>query len=214
MDQALIMRDARSLAGVLKSLWSEVKTTRVDQYAFRSIALGHFLPPNRPDPLFAAIPGPLGTRFLPPNHQARSLYVASNAETAHREGNQIFYQTSKTPGSDPSTLFPPTEAVLISVHLHLDRVLDLRDPEIMARLKTDALELVSPWKSVRRAPTQRLGAAVEAAGGFDGILYDSAQNPGNSCFMILPDRLTPGSFVDFQSRTSGIPDTRLGLAKP
>ncbi len=203
------MLDAGSLPRVLGELKAEGRTTRVDQYAFRSIALRHFRPPARPEPLHAATAGPLGTRFVPPSRPTRTLYVAFEVETAHREGNQAYYQTSKALGSDPTRLPPPDEVVLLGLFVRLARMLDVRDPEVLGRLAATPEELTAPWKLVADAPTQRLGTAVEADGDFESIVYQSAQHPDGSCLAIFPDRIAAGSVVEYRSRTPGIPSASL-----
>jgi hypothetical protein len=206
------MLDRDSLPAALGRLRSEGKVARVDQYAYRSIALRHFLPPKTPAPLYAATSGALGTRFVSPVGPAASLYMASSAETAHREGNQIFYQALENFRGDLINLNPPAEVVLIGIHVRLVSMLDVRDPEVMARLGTNRDELVGPWKTVHDAPTQRLGDAVAANGGFEGLIYVSAQDLGGTCMVVFPGRLARGSFVLFRSRTLGVPDARLGVA--
>jgi hypothetical protein len=203
------MLDPAPLARVVRELAAEGRTVNFDGYAFRSIALRHFMPPKIPAPLFAARSGLIGTRFVPPNRPIASLYVATEAETAHREGNQPYYLASRMPGLAPSNLGPPEEVVIIGVRVRIGALLDLRSRAIMDRLETTPNELLSPWKTVLDAPTQRLGEALYEEGAFEGLVYNSAQNPGGSCLVIFPDRLDPISSIEFRSRTPGVPDARL-----
>ena len=205
------MLDRVSLESVLKDLADEELTAILEGYFFRSITLRHFLPPKVPAPLYAARSGLVGTRFMPPNRPIAGLYLAGAAETAHREGNQPFYRASRIPGLDTGDVIPPDEVVLIGVRvrLRLAAILDVRSAEIATRLETSEAELRSPWKTVPDAPTQRLGEAVFESGLFEGLAYRSAQHEGGSCLLIFPDRLRAGSFVEFRSRTLGVPDARL-----
>src|SRR5713101_1608186 len=58
--------------------------------AFRSIHLRHFANFSAARPLFAAGGEAVGSRYVLPGGPA-TLYVAFDADTAHREGNQVFY---------------------------------------------------------------------------------------------------------------------------
>jgi RES domain-containing protein len=207
------MLDRISLDAELRALRRDHVFVGFDAYAFRSIALRHFLPPIAPKPLYAASSGLTGTRFVPPNRAYPSLYVALDAETAYRETNRAFYQVFGALGIDASSLAPPDEVALIGVHARLARMLDLRNREVYDRIGTSPAELAAPWKLVPDAPTQILSDAVHDGGDFEGLIYSSAQNPGGSCLVVFPGRLAHGSFVTFRSRTVGIPDAWLG-SKP
>ena len=207
------MLDRDALASAVEGLREDEAFTRVESFACRSILLRHFLPPRIPNALFASPAGSLGSRFVPPHRPTRSLYLAEDAETAHREGNQAFYRAlgylyGGRIGSD--ALLPPEEAVLIGVLVIAARLLNLRDPEIRARLETSADELASPWKTVPDAPTQRLGDVLVADGGFEGLIYESVQCPSHTCLVVFPDRLGPDSRIAFRSRTDGVPSALLG----
>jgi RES domain-containing protein len=203
------MLDGPSLARTLAELKGEGRQAAIDCFVHRSVALRHFLRPEPPAPLFAALPGKLGTRFVPPGEPISALYVAFEVETAHREGNQAFYQILGDPGLDLATAPPPEEVVLIGIQVRLLSLLDIRSDEVASRLETTGGELVSPWKTIPNAPTQRLGLAVHGGGDYEGLIYPSAQHTGGSCLVIFPDRLMPGSHVQFRSRTAGVPDARL-----
>src|SRR6266508_2079842 len=68
-----------------------------DDVVCRSIHLQHFTKFNMARPLFTAPASPGGTRYVLPNGPP-ALYAALDADTAHREGNQAFYQTAGQPG--------------------------------------------------------------------------------------------------------------------
>src|SRR4051812_21001062 len=96
---------------------------------FRSIHLRHFARFSRVRPLFAAGGGGAGSRYVPP-HGPPVLYAALDLDTAHREGNQPFYQTAATPAG-PALVraggLRPDPVVVIGVFLRAARLLDLRD---------------------------------------------------------------------------------------
>ncbi len=203
------MLEAAPLADALRELAADGHAVFFDRYAYRSIALRHVLPPKVPAPLFAAESGVLGTRFVPPNRPIASLYLAWEAETAHREGNQAHYQAVEKAGVDFSGVAPPDEVALIGVRIRARALLDVRSAGVRDRVGTTEDELRSRWKTVTDAPTQRLGEAVYRAGAFEGMIYQSAQNPCGSCLVLFPDRHGPGSSVEFKSKAPGVPDARL-----
>ncbi|WP_337176537.1 RES family NAD+ phosphorylase [Paludisphaera sp.] len=205
------MLDRPSLDAELRALADEGAAVDVDAFVFRSIALRHFMPPRKPSPLYCS--GSIGSRFAPDGHAFRCLYAALDAETAHREGNQAFYAV-RSLGVRPADLKPPDEVVMIGVRFSLRRVLDLGDPSVRDRLGTSAAELAGRWKLVPDAPTQRLGAAVHDSRAFDGLAYPSVQNPGAVCLVVFPDTLAKESFIDFRSRTPGVPNVRMRMGPP
>ena len=145
---------------------------------------------------------------MTPNQPYPTLYMTDDVETAHREGNQVFYQALQYSRLGPGKLPAPEETVLIGVHLRLSRMLDLRDPQTLAAIGTSLDEIAAPWKTVPDAPTQRLGEVVARQIGLEGMIYNSAQNPGGTCFVVFTDKLILPSFVEFRSGTDGIPNAR------
>ena len=206
--RALLMLDGPSLARALAELKHDGRQASINCFVYRSIALRHFLPPELPRPLFASPPGKQGSRFIPPDKPISALYVALEAETAHREGNPAFYQILEEPGFDLSTT-APTEAVLIGIYARLSALLDVRSSGILGRLHTTDEELASRWRMVPDAPTQRLGSAVHNHGDYEGLIYPSAQHAGGNCLVLFPDRLQSSSEVRFRSMTMGVPDARV-----
>ncbi len=178
--------------------------------AFRSIHLRYFSNFPTANPLFAAPGGPAGTRYVQPNGPA-ALYAAFDADTAHREGNQTFYQTAATPSGRALLQLGglrPDPVVLVGVHVRVSRLLDLRDYYIRLQLGIPTVtELLGPWKGVLNAPTQTLGDAVYSDGQFEGILYPSVQNPGRDCLVVFPSRLDPNSQLRFADSITGIAAT-------
>ncbi len=164
-------------------------------------------PPGLRNP---CLPQPRDPWVLDLCHQTRfnrSLYLAEDAETAHREGNSIFYRTLQYMyggGIGYDQLLPPEESVLIGVMVIASRLLNLRDSSVQARLQTSPQELGSAWKTVMDAPTQRLGEAVLINGGFEGLIYESVQCPNHTCLVMFPELLSHESRIVFHSRTIGV----------
>jgi hypothetical protein len=116
---------------------------------FRSIHLRHFSNFAAAQPLFAAPGGLAGSRYIPPNGPA-ALYLAFDADTAHREGNQPYYQTAATPAG-PALLHAgglrPDPLVVIGVHVRLSHLLDLRDALTRLQLGIQAVtEILAPGR--------------------------------------------------------------------
>jgi RES domain-containing protein len=176
---------------------------------FRSIHLRHFSNFAAAQPLFAAPGGLAGSRYIPPNGPA-ALYLAFDADTAHREGNQPYYQTAATPAG-PALLHAgglrPDPLVVIGVHVRLSHLLDLRDALTRLQLGIQAVtEILAPWKGVAHASTQVLGDAVFNDGHFEGIVYPSVQNPGHDCLVVFPARRLAASRLDFFDPVTGVAD--------
>jgi RES domain-containing protein len=176
--------------------------------AFRAIHLQHFANFAAVQPLFAAPGGAAGSRYVQP-HGPAALYAALDADTAHREGNQAFYQLAANP---PGQLLigagglRPDPVVLIGAYVRGWRLLDLCDPVTCLRLGIQATsELLGPWRGVPNAPTQVLGDAVFNNGQYEGIIYPSAQHAGHSCLVLFPARLlAPVSLVHFFDPVTGL----------
>jgi RES domain-containing protein len=208
--RALLMLDSAALGPVLSAIKAAGPRTPFEGIAYRSIALRHFMPPATPSPLYAAMPGRLGTRYVSSGTGIPSLYLATEVETAHREGNQPFYESLLAMPPGPVGLVWPDEVSVIGVQVRLGRILDVRDVAVQMKLGTSMSELRGPWKRIPDAPTQRLGAAVEADGEFEGLLYPSARHDGGSCLVVFPKIVKKGDFVEFRSTTGVLPDARLG----
>ncbi|WP_165074930.1 RES family NAD+ phosphorylase [Paludisphaera rhizosphaerae] len=180
------MLDRLSLDVELRALRRENVFSPIDSFGFRSIALRHFLHPEKPSPLHASPSRLIGSRFVSPGRTHRALYVALDAETAHREGNQPFY-TVRASGVPPAKLTPPDEVVVIGVHIRVGLMLDLRSAEVQGRLGTSAEELAGKWKLIPDAPTQVFGDQLYQAGGFEGLIDESVRNPGGICLLVFPE---------------------------
>jgi RES domain-containing protein len=176
---------------------------------FRATHLRHYYPgspPAAPQPLFAA-GGAAGSRYVSPGGP-RALYLAQDADTAHRELCQDYYAARATVpgrGSIRNGLLRPPPCVLIGVHVRLRRVLDLRNRSVRQPLGIRAeAELMGPWFRIPIAPTRLIGEAAYNDTHFEGILYPSARRAGRFCLVAFPDRLDPGSRIEFRDTgTSG-----------
>jgi hypothetical protein len=74
--------------------------------------------------------------------------------------------------------------------VELVRVLDVTLAKNQSLLGTDSRELVSEWKGLTLAPTQRLGVAVYKSKRFSAIRYRSSRAKRGYCLVIFPDRLS------------------------
>ena len=203
------MLDSSSLSRILSEMSDDGEYRQFFGFAYRSVALRHIIGPQTPSPLYAAFPGSLGNGFLSPNRENRTLYIATEVETAHREGNQAFYGLLKVMGPSSTELFPSEESVLLGLRVSLMRLLDLRVPAIQTRLETSQEELAGPWKTVSDASTQRLGDAIAESKEFDGLIYTSVRHTGGTCLALFPDLLRSGSRIEFLSRTERVPSVLL-----
>ncbi len=174
---------------------------------FRSIHLRHFSNFATVQPLLAAAGGAYGSRFVRPNGPA-ALYAALDADTAHREGNQPYYQAATTPAGQALLAaggLRPDPVAMIGAHVRASRLLDLRDPLTRLQLGIQAVtEILAPWKGVPNAPTQVLGDAVFHDGHFEGIVYPSATNPGHDCLVLFPSRFLTTSRIDVFDPLTGL----------
>ena len=90
----------------------------------------------------------------------------------------------------------------------LEKILDLTDSQVQARLGTSFSELTGPWRVpqaryLRGAdplpPTQLLGQVAYETGSILGMTYDSAKSPEEGFnVVVFADRLSPGrsSFLE------------------
>jgi RES domain-containing protein len=182
---------------------------------FRAIHLSWFDPLATARPLFASAGGP-GSRYVPPNGPA-ALYAAPEFETAYREMNQDFYAALARPGGAALATMGalrPEPAVVISVHVNVSRVLDLRIPVVLQLLNTTTAQLLAPWKNVPNpTATQQLGDAVFQGNWFEGIVFQSAQHANYSCLVLFRQRLLAKPAIHFQGFQLGMaPNKAAGLA--
>jgi RES domain-containing protein len=177
---------------------------------FRSIHLRHFSNFTTVQPLHAAGGGLAGSRYVLPGGPA-SLYMAFDAETAHLEGNQVFYQTSAASGGPAlrrSGGLRPDPVVILGIFVNGSKLLDLTNSNVQQTLKLTKAALLGPWLGVPSAPTQVLGEAIFQDGHFAGIIYPSAQNLRHKCLCVFPARLNIAPLattdVDFRDVATGL----------
>ena len=94
---------------------------------YRAIHLRHFPKLNVAQPLYAPSGGPIGTRYVAPGGP-KSLYLALDAETAHRELNGDFFKLAATPLGALQVqdgLLRPIPSVVLGIHVDVMHVLDL-----------------------------------------------------------------------------------------
>jgi hypothetical protein len=95
--------------------------------------------------------------------------------------------------------------VIIGIHLRVSRLLDLQDNTTRTQLGIlSDTELVGAWRFMPNPPTQLLGDSVFKDGFFEGIVFPSAQNPGHSCIVVFPGRLSAVSRIDFFDPATGL----------
>jgi hypothetical protein len=120
-----------------------------------------------------------------------ALYLGEGENTAAAEAKQH-------PGTLGFDYTPRAPVVTFHVHVIASAVLDLTAPAIQAALKVTTADLVKNWrlKSPNSIP-QKLGAAIFAAGRFEGIRYVSAAQARvkaeGKCLVIFRDRRQAGS---------------------
>jgi hypothetical protein len=101
---------------------------------------------------------------------------------------------------------PSRPYVHFVVRGRLQKVLDLTDAGVLAKLKTNEDEMTGPWivGQVRgdETPTQILGRVVHAVGRIEAILFPSSKDrPDGRCLAVLPERLKRGSFLEIADET-------------
>jgi len=105
---------------------------------------------------------------------------------------------------------------VINVHVQLRDVADLSQVSQQSLLATTAQELTGDWygyqqrsaltsvsQPVGTAPTQALGAALFAVSGLEGFLSLSARLPYHKNLVVFPQKLQPGSQVEFHDPPTG-----------
>jgi hypothetical protein len=163
-------------------------------------ALGYHLlqgpPPGAsgpPQPLWPGGPILTGARFNL-KETFGGIYLAPDPLTALKEVEAILSRK----GLPPSTILTPPWTVF-AVQGVLEKILDLTDRRLQARLGTSFSELTGDWRIQQSRhlrgdgplpPTQLLGRVAYETGGILGMKFDSAKNPGEGFnVVVFPDRL-------------------------
>ena len=147
-----------------------------------------------PQPLWPGGPVSTGARFNPKGSFA-GIYLASDPITALKEVEAILNRTDLPPFTVqtlPWTVF--------AVKGVLEKILDLTDPQVQARLGTSFSELTGQWRVPQARylrgegpfpPTQLLGQLAYETGSILGMKYDSAKNSDEGFnVVVFSDRLT------------------------
>jgi RES domain-containing protein len=160
------------------------------------------LPEDKPQPLWSKGPTVQGARFTPKGSFG-SIYLASDAVTALLEVEAVFLSSDKS--------FVPRKTppwTVFGVDGFLERVLDLTNPEILERLRTNLSELTGNWLVPQARflqgkgplpPTQLLAREAFQTGRIHGILYWSAKHTGQGVnLVVFSDRLSAkeASYLD------------------
>lgn len=121
-----------------------------------------------------------------------TTYLAESTETALSEGVRPFLTSGVA-----SALARPM--VMLSVEGHLERVLDLLDPSVRARVGTDEAELVAPYlldALKGETATQRLGRIAYETARFEGLRGPSLQRAGGHTIAVFPERVESPSKLE------------------
>jgi hypothetical protein len=149
-------------------------------------------------------PGPLASRPF------EILYLAENHLVALFEVRALFGSPLRPGGLVAN---PGGTWTIINATVQLGTIADLSNPSEQRKLATNVQELTGDWAgyhlrssatSVRRpsgiaAPTQELGEAVFKHRGIEGFLGVSAKLPYHRILIVFPERLLPGSFIEFDN---------------
>jgi hypothetical protein len=155
-----------------------------------------------PQPLWPGGPILNGARFNLKGSFG-GVYLASDPVTALKEVDAVLNRTDLP----PFTIQTPPWTVF-AVKGIFEKILDLTDSQVQARLGTSFSELTGQWRVPQARylrgedplpPTQLLGQVAYETGSILGMKYDSAKNSGEGFnFVVFPDRLAIGrsSFLE------------------
>jgi RES domain-containing protein len=135
-----------------------------------------------------------------------TTYLAESVETALSEGVRPFLG-----GGVAGALARPL--VMLSIEGHLERVPDLLDPRVRARVGTDETELVAPYlldALKGETATQRLGRMAYESARFEGLRGPSVQRAGGHTIAVFPERVASPSNLEV-SDPDGLLRDRLPL---
>jgi len=136
------------------------------------------------------------------------VYLAENPLVALFEVEALFGSPLTAGGV---TANPARSWVIINAQVQLTKVADLTDVSAAhSPLSTTAQELTGDWRGYRQrgattsvstpvgcAPTQELGAALDASALFEGFLTLSAKMPWQMVLGVFPGRIGAGNFVRY-----------------
>jgi RES domain-containing protein len=160
---------------------------------FRTVAFKYLQAVGRGAPnILSGVPGrDRGGRYNPAG-RFPTTYLAESMETAVSEGARPFLGSGVA-----GALARPL--VMLSIEGHLERVLDLLDPRVRARVGTDEAELVAPYlldALKGETATQRLGRIVYGSARFEGLRGPSVQRVGGHTIAVFPERVASPSSLE------------------
>lgn len=168
------MRPREGLIQRIEELGSSV----FEGEALRHVSFGY-------DPLSGTGARIQGGRWNP-RRSFPTLYLALDYETVVAE----FYRSAQRQGLDARDFLPRE---LHTIHLRLDRVLDLRDPASRSVLHLTDEQL----RADDLRPCQAIGESAHYLG-LEALLAPSAAGSGTACALFL-DRLQPRSLIEVVS---------------
>jgi RES domain-containing protein len=180
-------------AGKLGAALAQVHPVTVPGPFFRTVAFKYLQAVDRgASNILSGIPGrDRGGRYNPAGGFL-TTYLAESAETALSEGVRPFLGSGVA-----SALARPL--VVLSVEGHLERVLDLLDPRVRARIGTDEAELVAPYlldALKGETATQRLGRIAYESARFEGLRGPSVQRADGHTIAVFPERVVSPSKLE------------------
>jgi hypothetical protein len=122
------------------------------------------------------------------------LYLAENPTVALYEVGAIFGPPDR-PIPNPEQRYS-----IIEVNVSLQSIVDLTDASQQGLLDVSLQELTGNWDTYDpgAAPTQRLGAALFATKGVEGLVAISAKMPRCRTLIVFPEKLRMGSGLIFE----------------
>ncbi|HWQ32780.1 MAG TPA: RES family NAD+ phosphorylase [Blastocatellia bacterium] len=141
------------------------------------------------------------------------LYLSENHLVALLEVQALFGSPLNASGLIPS---PRHSYTVLNLTVNLAGVADLTSHKSQTDLETNPQELTGDWigyqirsllTSVRAvpgpAPTQQLGNEINTLADIEAFCTLSAKAPDQMNLVIYPDKLRPGSFIEFFNPTTG-----------
>ncbi len=180
-------------SGELEAALATIVSIPVAGPFFRTVAFKYLQRAGRSAPnILSGVPGrERGGRYNPAGG-ARTTYIAESPETAWSEAIRPFLGSGVAPA-----LSRPL--VMLTIQGQLQRVLDLLDQRIQARIGTNAAELVAPYlldALKAETDTQRLGRLAHLSGRFEAIRGPSAQRAEGHTIAVFSERVIAPSKLE------------------
>lgn len=180
----------------------------------------HFLtgvPGTPPTPLHTGHTTTIPGRFndgMPARPSFPVLYLAEDHMVALFEVQALLGSPTTPGGTIPH---PRTTWTILNVRVNLTYVADLTIEKQQDLFGTNAQELTGDWRGygprtpstsvyeprVFPAPTQALGRTLYKYLKVEGFLAVSAKLPEKMTLVIFPDKLIPGSYIEFYNPADG-----------